>query len=116
MIARGSVVGLAMMIGLALPLGAAAAAANPRGSEEAVLKRQDAAAVAVAEEDDDARDADSRSGTSRGSTNSRRTPVTRNRDRSRGGLTRDRTRDGKGGPRRDWSRHQTNDRSRNDSR
>ena len=115
MIARGSVVGLAMLIGLALPLGGAAAAASASDSEKAVLKRQDAAAVAVAEEDDDARDANSWSGNS-GSTNSRRTPVTRNRDRSRGGLTRDRTRDGKGGPKRDWSRHQTNDRSRNDSR
>jgi hypothetical protein len=49
-------------------------------------------------------------------TNSRVTPVTRDRDRSRGDLTRDRTHDGPGGPTRDHSRGHTNDNSRNDTR
>ena len=42
--------------------------------------------------------------------------VSRDRDRSRGDLTRDRTKDGPGGSKRDWSGGNTNDRSRNDTR
>jgi hypothetical protein len=49
-------------------------------------------------------------------TNSRVTPVTRDRDRSRDDLTRDRTKDGPGTRTRDHSRNHTNDRSRNDTR
>lgn len=53
---------------------------------------------------------------SRDGTNSRHTGVSRDRDRSRGDLTRDKTYDGAGGKKRDWSKNHTNDRSRNDSR
>ena len=44
------------------------------------------------------------------------TPVTKDTDRSVDDLTKDRTKDGPGGKKRDWSRHNTNDGSRNDSR
>ena len=118
MIARTGIVSLALMIGLALPMGGAAAAGGNRSDvEAAVFKREDGAVVAVADDDDDdGRDGANSISNSGWSTNSRKTPVTRNRDLSRGGLTRDRTDDGKGKPKRDWSKHQTNDRSRNDSR
>ena len=50
-------------------------------------------------------------------TNSRVTEVSRDRDHSRGDLTRDWTRDGKGDKqKRDWSKNKTNDKSRNDTR
>ena len=86
--------------------------------------------VLVADEDDDAADrmadtgsggdTDSRSRNTSGvdsndGTNSRHTAVSRDRDRSRGDLTRDFTRDG-GDRTRDHSAGRTNDRSRNDSR
>jgi hypothetical protein len=48
-------------------------------------------------------------------TNSRHTPVSRDRDLSRGDLTKDWTRDG-GDRTRDHSKLKTNDRSRNDTR
>jgi hypothetical protein len=54
-------------------------------------------------------------GVSRDATNSRFTRVSRDRDYSRGDLTRDWTRDG-GDPTRDYSENRTNDRSRNDTR
>jgi hypothetical protein len=58
-----------------------------------------------------------RTGDSNDGTNSRVTAVSRDKDRSRGDLTKDFTRDGKGGDRtRDWSQNRTNDRSRNDTR
>jgi hypothetical protein len=92
---------------------------------EAFIRRDDddATELAVAERDDDSGDSggdDSDSFTSgvdsNDRTDSRVTPVTRDRDRSRGDLTRDRTKDGPGGPTRDWTRNHTNDRTRNDSR
>jgi hypothetical protein len=49
-------------------------------------------------------------------TDSRHSAVSRDRDRSRGDLTKDRTRDGKGDATRDHSRNHTNDKSRNDTR
>jgi hypothetical protein len=86
-----------------------------RGDEEEM--------VLLADDDDDGADtgSNSRSGFTSGvnsndGTGSGHTPVSRDRDRSRGDKTRDRTRDGKGGPRRDWSGGHTNDRSRRDSR
>jgi hypothetical protein len=102
---------------------------RPRGRRgerrEAFLRRDDESEneLAVAERDDDS--GDSGGGDSGGFTSgvnsndamgSRFTPVTWDKDRSRGDLTRDRTDDGAGGPKRDWSRHQTNDWTRHDSR
>lgn len=86
-------------------------------------KDEDANDVLVTDDDDgDDDDGDSRSRgftsgvDSNDGTNSRVTSVTRGDDRSRGDLTRDRTKDGPGGPTRDRSRHLTNDRSRHDTR
>ena len=120
MVARASIVVLGLVIGLALPMGGMAAASG-KGSDapQAVLKREDdAVAVAVADDDDDD---DTRSGYTSGvnsndHTGSRHTAVSKDRDRSRGDKTRDWTRDGKGGKKRDWSGGHTNDRSRNDTR
>lgn len=72
--------------------------------------------VLVADDDDgDDRTGDG-SGVSRDATNSRKSAVSRDGERSRGDLTRDKTRDGVGGLKRDWSDNRTSDRSRNDSR
>jgi hypothetical protein len=103
-------------------------ASNDRG-REAFIRRddEDGAELAVLERDGDDGDSGGDSGDDTDSgftsgvdsndrTNSRHTAVTRDKDRSRGDLTRDRTKDGPGGPTRDHSRHQTNDRTRNDSR
>ena len=73
--------------------------------------------VLVADDDDDnSRDGSRGSGVSRDATNSRFTGVSRDRDISRGDLTRDKTRDGAGGKKRDFSPNLTNDRTRNDTR
>lgn len=78
--------------------------------------------VLVADDDDDDTNDQSRSrgtGISRSTgdgTRSNFSRVSRNRDLSRSDLTRDRTRDGAGAVKRDWSANRTNDRSRNDSR
>ena len=128
MIGRASVAGLALSIGLAVPFGGAAMAADdggraPQKSEQVAVKREDDGREVAAVEDREPGDdtgtrasRNSRSRKSRDRTNSRYTRVSRDRDRSRGDLTRDRTRDGRGGLKRDWSRNHTNDRSRNDTR
>lgn len=73
-------------------------------------------------DDDDSNDKDTRSrntGASRATgdnTRSNFTKVSRDRDKSRSDKTRDKTRDGKGGVKRDWLANKTNDRSRNDTR
>ncbi len=56
------------------------------------------------------------SGDQNDATNSRFTKVSRDRDLSRADKTRDRTKDGAGTSKRDWSQNRTNDRSRNDTR
>jgi hypothetical protein len=123
MIPRGLILVLALAIGLALPLSGVALGHNGKEAPQAVLARdEDAAYLVTADDDGDDDDDDSndghtdRSGKSNDRTNSRFTGVSRDRDLSRGDLTRDWTRDGKGGKKRDWSRHHTNDRSRNDTR
>jgi len=71
------------------------------------------------DDDDDSRDRSRFTGVSRSTrdgTRSNVTRVSRDRDRSRSDKTRDRTYDGVGGLKRDWSGGRTNDRSRNDSR
>jgi hypothetical protein len=117
MIGRFLVALVAAILMTALPVGALARDA----ATDDVARRDDAAPALVASDDDDDDDGDtgsSRSGTgnSNDRTGSRHTPVSRDRDRSRGDLTRDRTKDGPGGSRRDWSGGHTNDRSRNDTR
>jgi hypothetical protein len=117
---RTVIVLLALVVGLAIP-GLAA------GSEDrAVLGREDDdVAMLVASADDDGDDTNtgaggttgnSGTGDSNDATNSRHTGVSRDGENSAGDLTRDRTKDGPGGPRLDRSGNGTNDRTRNDTR
>jgi len=126
-ILRGSVVGLAGLVGvgvLAWPASAVWAA-----TDDVAYKRDEHSTdlVLAADDDDDddtnARDTRSNTGNtgtrksraSNDNTRSNKTGVSRDRDRSRGDKTRDWTRDG-GDPTRDRSGGHTNDRSRNDTR
>ena len=99
---------------------------TPAVNADEALKREDDAVelVLVADDDDDETNDDetddggdtrSRSRETNDHTNSRHSAVSRDRDLSRGDRTRDWTRDG-GEQKRDWSAHDTNDRSRNDTR
>lgn len=113
------------------------------GSEAAVMKRDEKITLVSTVEDDDDGDfkllsvsraskpskatvskasrvskesrASRNSRVSRDKTNSRVTPVSRDRDKSRGDLTRDWTMDG-GDRTRDWTANSTNDRSKHDTR
>ena len=138
---RGLLAAFAVMFGLGIAL-TTAASANAAGDD---AKREDdvreIATVSYEDDDDDTNDG-TRDGTRDGTnnhtspgtrtgdntvnshdntgdsndgTNSRKTGVSRDRDISRGDLTRDWTRDG-GDRTRDWSRNHTNDNSRNDTR
>jgi hypothetical protein len=110
------------MLAFAILAGLPAQIALSGTNDEVVLKKDEFQEVATMEDDDDDGDtSNSNSGFTSGvdsndRTGSGHTPVSRDRDRSRGDKTRDRTRDGKGGVKRDWSGGHTNDRSRNDSR
>ena len=119
-----AVAGAVAFGGLAFGTGQTASA----GSDDVVLnKREDTALSWVVADDDDGDDNttrgsrtdgpshDNTNSASRDHTNSRFTAVSRDRDRSRGDLTRDWTRDG-GDRTKDKSRYITNDRSRNDTR
>jgi len=106
------------------------------GSDDAAFKRnEDTPDVVTTVDDDDDDDSlagrsgaddtstggdntsfNSGTGNSNDGTNSRETRVSRDRDLSRDDLTKDRTRDGQGPSKRDWSQNRTNDRSRNDTR
>lgn len=112
-----------MILGLAVAastpaVGLVDAGWNKDGSE-LVVKREEELGWALASDDDDD-DGDTSDFTSGVDSNDRtgsgHSAVSRDRDRSRGDRTRDRTRDGAGGPKRDWTGNHTNDRSRNDSR
>lgn len=118
-----TVVGVAGLVTtglLALPVASAFA------EDDLALKRDDDApdVVLVADEDDDDTNDESMSTSettgdsisATDHTDSRQTAVSRDRDLSRGDLTRDWTRDGDGELKRDWSANKTNDRSRNDTR
>jgi hypothetical protein len=114
---------LAAAIAMGLPIAALASS-----DEDAYRAREEDVGLVAAVDDDDDDDGDTtdntgKSGNSHTSgvnsndgTNSRHTRVSRDRDRSRGDLTKDRTKDGPGSATRDRSRHKTNDRSRNDTR
>ena len=122
MIGRLATLILAGAVGMGVPVAAVAS------SDEAYRAREeDVYVVSAVDDDDDGDTGDTHesgdtgnSGTSgqdsNDGTNSRHTGVSRDRDRSRGDLTRDRTNDGPGGSTRDQSRNHTNDRSRNDTR
>ena len=119
-ILRGSVFGLAGLVGVGVLAWPAAAAA---GDREAAYKRDEGTSELVLVTDDDDDDTNDDTGTNTGSsrstndgTRSNFTAVSRDRDLSRSDKTRDWTYDGPGGKTRDHSAGQTNDRSRNDSR
>ena len=120
-LARGAILVLAALF--AFGTFSVAYAAGARGTDDYAAQRENDGAelLTVADDDDDGPDDDDTSSFSSGvnsndGTGSGHTPVSRDRDRSRGDKTRDRTYDGKGGKKRDWSGGHTNDRSRRDSR
>lgn len=100
----------------------------PAVADEAVKRDDDAVELVLADDDDDddtnddTNDATDGGDTSAPSlatndnTNSRVTGVSRDRDISRGDLTKDFTSDGPGNNNRDFSANSTNDNSRNDTR
>jgi hypothetical protein len=115
MLGRAAVASLA----LGVMLTPAVALAN---TDDLVLRRdEEGTEVAVVEDDDFTGNTggddtnDDSTGDSDDATGSRHTGVSRDRDRSRGDLTRDWTRDG-GDQTRDHSRGHTNDKTRNDTR
>lgn len=125
---RGSVVGVAGLVGAGVIAWPAMSTATAADSTEVYLNRDEQAAELVLVGDDD--DDDSNDNTNTNNTQSRFTGfsratndntrsnvtrVSRDRDRSRSDKTRDWTRDG-GSWTRDWSANTTNDRSRNDTR
>ena len=127
MIARLSIWVLAATVMMGLAGGVLAAPA--KDSEELAAKREEDSIVLVAaEEDDDDDDVEwpdrheqqkrqqQRRKQQRSHATAATPGVSRDRDSSRGDLTRDRTKDGPGGSKRDWSQNHTNDRSRNDTR
>ncbi|QWC83830.1 hypothetical protein KLP28_09285 [Nocardioidaceae bacterium] len=123
-VAAATVVGL---IGFSTPT-VASADADP-----AVKRDEDVVEIVLVDDDDDdtnrtrgtrtrggatndaTNDATGDSRSRNDNTNSRFTAVSRDRDVSRGDLTKDFTRDG-GDRTRDWTKNATNDRSRNDTR
>jgi hypothetical protein len=130
MIGRMATIALAGAVAVLGPVGAAIAvddAADESDREVVVLKREDddedvLTPFARGDDDDDTNTGNGGGGSftsgvnSDDGTNSRVTSVSRNRDRSRGDLTRDRTKDGPGTSTRDRSSHRTNDRSKHDTR
>ena len=110
------------MLAFAVLAGLPAQIALSSASDDVVLKKDEfKEVVAMGDDDDGDDDSNSRSGYTSGvdsndGTGSGHTGVSRDRDRSRGDKTRDWTRDGKGGIKRDFSAGHTNDRSRNDTR
>ena len=111
------------MLVFAILAGLPAQIALSGSGDEVVLKKEDFREVAAMDDDDDDGDSNSRSrsgytsgANSNDGTGSGYTSVSRDRDRSRGDKTRDWTRDGNGGIKRDFSGGHTNDRSRNDTR
>ena len=117
MVARTLIGVMALLVGGGFTGSAALA---DQGSQEAVL-REDAESVVVSLDDGDD-DGNSNSGGGSGTgqsndgTNSKVTPVTRDKDKSADDLTKDWTKDGPGGKKRDWSKNKTNDQSKNDTR
>ena len=127
MIGRIATIGLAGAISVFGPVGAAIASADGTQLESVAFKREEdddeVATPFTRGGDDDDTNTGGGGGTSFTSgvnsndgTNSHVTPVSRDRDRSRGDLTRDRTKDGPGTSTRDRTPNRTNDRSKHDTR
>jgi hypothetical protein len=119
----GRIVTFALVAALATLGLTGGATATESSRDDVILARdEDApdALIAQGDDGDDSDDDDSDSATSgvdsNDRTNSRHSAVSRGDDRSRGDLTRDRTKDGPGAATRDRTAGSTNDRSRNDTR
>lgn len=123
---KAGIIGTAGLVGGGLmALGVSSASADDAGYQR---HDDDTEIVTTVDDDDDddtrdrtrSRDTATRnsinSRASRDATNSRFSKVSRDKDRSRGDLTRDMTSDGPGKQKRDWSANSTNDSSRNDTR
>jgi hypothetical protein len=126
MAARIMIALMAMMLGVGT-MGTAVLAGE--SADNAVLREEDTDAVVIEYDDGDGDGGTGNTGNSGGGgsfnsgtgnsndgTNSKVTPVTKDKDKSHDDLTKDWTKDGPGGKKRDWSRHQTNDSSKNDTR
>lgn len=123
MVARMLIVLLALLVGGGLTGTSVMADTDP-----AILREDDAGELVVSYDDDDDDDGNTHSGggtdgtfnsgtgDSNDGTNSKVTPVTWDKDKSQDDLTKDKTKDGPGGKKRDWSKNKTNDQSKNDSR
>ena len=119
--------GTAVLAAAVLGIGVLALGGPASSSEDQVTKREESLNLVLTGDDDDDDDTDTggggdtysanqdSSGVSNDGTNSRFSRVSRDRDNSRGDLTKDFTRDG-GDRTRDFSQNRTNDRSRNDTR
>ena len=117
----GRIVTFALAIAIAaFGFGGTALAAGDPGNDVVFVRQEDADGVVALSDDGDDGDDDAGSATSgvgsNDGTNSRVTSVSRDDDRSRGDLTRDRTKDGPGTSTRDRTANSTNDASRNDTR
>jgi hypothetical protein len=120
MIGRIATLALAGAVVVGGPMGSAIAA-ETRDRDVVVTKRDEdddevITPLAGGDDDDDTGTGFTSGADSGDGTNSRKTKVSRDTDRSRGDLTRDRTQDGPGGATRDRSAHATNDRSKHDTR
>src|ERR671919_146426 len=118
MLSRILVILLAAVLMAAVPM---SALAHDSAADDFARRDDEVSEIVSAEEDDDDGDSggatgNSGTGDSNDGTGSGHTAVSRDRDRSRGDLTRDRTKDGPGASTRDWRGGPTNDRSRNDTR
>lgn len=116
MIGRILIAVMAFAFGAALPLGALTGEA-----EAPAVKRDEELIVMTVGDDDGGDDTNTNSGFTSGvdsndKTNSKHTAVTKDKDRSSGDLTRDKTKDGPGGKKRDWTKNKTNDNTKRDTR
>ena len=102
------VASVAALFGFGLIFAGLSATAVSAGEDVAKRNEDTPEIVLVDDDDDDGGDNSRGSGVSRDATNSRFSAVSRNRDASRGDLTRDNTRDG-GKLKRDWYRFTTSD-------
>lgn len=112
---------VSLIAGAAALVAGGTLALNPSAADDLKLSRLDEPAVIADTDDDDDDDDSDPTGedgptNSNDATNSAKTAVSRDKDRSVGGLTRDMTLDGPGGLKRDWSDNHTNDVSVNDTR
>jgi hypothetical protein len=117
---------LFLVVGALATFGVGTALAEPSAGEDTAFAREEDAqgVLTTVEDDDDLGGTGTNTNTggassgidSNDGTNSRHTARSNDTDKSRGDLTRDRTKDGPGTSTRDRSANDTNDKTRNDTR